>query len=196
MTIETYPLQWPAGRPRTPPHKVQYSRFSPGNKTREAHNVQSEILRLGGKNVIISTNVRLRRDGYPYSSDKPPSDSGVAVYFDYLGSQKCFACDRWYLVEENLRAIFKSIEAIRGLDRWGSKSFVEAAFTGFEALPAPKTCWGILEIPAGSSRSEINSAYRRKIAAAHPDHGGSDIEAAEINRARDEALSDTPTPSI
>ena len=135
--IEAYPLHWPAGRKRTPPAQVAWSRFQPNGRAMEAANVQAELSRLGASNVIISTNVRLRRDGFPYSSDKPPSDAGVAVYFDYLGSQKCFPCDRWVLVEENLRAIFKSIEAIRGLERWGSKSFVEAAFTGFAALPAP-----------------------------------------------------------
>lgn len=135
--IENYPLHWPAGKPRTPAHKIEPSRFEPGNRPTEVANVQSELQRLGAKNVIVSTNLRLRGDGLPYARDRAPTDCGVAVYFDYSGGQKCFACDRWRTIEENLRAIFKSIEAIRGLERWGSKEFVDAAFTGFTALPAP-----------------------------------------------------------
>jgi hypothetical protein len=184
MTVESYPLHWPAGRPRTPRNQISYSRFSPGNRAQEVRSVQDELWRLGAKNVIVSTNVRLRRDGLPYAGDKAPDDQGVAVYFDYLGGQKCFACDRWETVEENLRAIFKSIEAIRGLDRWGSKSFVDAAFTGFAALPSPemqKPWWEVL------GKDEIRSAYRRKSMELHQ-AGASETAQVDLNIARDRGL--------
>lgn len=190
MTVESYPLHWPAGRPRTPRNQISYSRFSPGNRAQEVRSVQDELWRLGAKNVIVSTNVRLRRDGLPYAGDRAPGDQGVAVYFDYLGGQKCFACDRWETVEENLRAIFKSIEAIRGLDRWGSKSFVDAAFTGFAALPSPemlKPWWEVLGIDQHASKDEIRSAYRRKSMELHQ-AGAGETAQVDLNIARDRGL--------
>jgi hypothetical protein len=108
---------------------------------------------------------------------------------------KCFACDRWRTIEENLRAIYKSIEAIRGLERWGSKSFVDAAFTGFSALPAPgrqaRRHWRqVLGIDANDAptRNDVEAAYRAAAKRAHPDLGGSSEAMAEVNQARTEAL--------
>jgi hypothetical protein len=197
MTIEAHPLAWPVGKPRTPRHKIEKSRFDPYGRAAEVTNVREELQRLGARNIIVSTNVRLRRDGLPYSGDRAPDDQGVAVYFDYAGGQKCFACDRWKTIEENLRAIFKSIEAIRGLERWGSKSFVDAAFTGFSALPAPgqhsKRSWrAVLDIKGEvtPTRGEVITAYRAASLRAHPDHGGSNDAMAEVNAARAEALAE------
>lgn len=188
--IEAYPLHWPAGRPRTPRHLVTYSRFSPGNRAQEVRLVRDELSRLGAKNVIVSTNVRLRLDGMPYSNDKAPDDQGVAVYFDYLGGQKCFACDRWETVAENLRAIFKSIEAIRGLDRWGSKDFVDAAFTGFAALPAPsagKPWWEVLGVERDADEPAIRAAYRTRAKSLHQ-AGAHESLLSDLNVARDQGI--------
>jgi hypothetical protein len=201
MTIESFPLAWPAGKPRTPWHKIERSRFEPGNRPTEVANVQAELHRLGARKIIVSTNLRLRGDGLPYARDKAPDDQGVAVYFDYAGGQKCFSCDRWRTIEENLRAIFKSIEAIRGLERWGSKSFVDAAFTGFSALPAPgghaRRSWRqVLGIaPAATlTRDGIEAAYRQAAKVAHTDMGGSSDAMSEVNDARAEALQEISQP--
>lgn len=200
MTVEAYPLAWPAGKPRTPSYKIERSRFEPGNRPQEVANVIAELHRLGARNIVVSTNLRLRGDGLPYARDRAPDDQGVAVYFDYAGGQKCFACDRWRSIEENLRAIFKSIEAIRGLERWGSKSFVDAAFTGFAALPAPgqqsKRSWRqVLGIGTGElvDRHIIMAAYRDAARRAHPDKGGSSEAMSEVNAARAEALQEIPS---
>jgi hypothetical protein len=188
---EAFPLQWPPGKPRTPRARIERSRFSPGNRPQECRAVQEELARLGARNVVISTNIRLRNDGLPYANDKAPADQGVAVYFTYAGGQKCFACDRWWTIEENLRAVWKSIEAIRGLERWGSKSFVDAAFTGFAALPAPgaaRAWWDVLGVSQHATVDQINAAYREKAKSAHSDAGGSDAAMSELNVARDQGL--------
>lgn len=189
--IDAFPLAWPAGKTRTPRHKVEYSRFEPGSRPTEVQNILDEIRRLGGRNPIVSTNLRLRNDGMPYARDRAPDDSGVAIYFDYGGGQKCFACDRWRTIEENLRAIFKSIEAIRGLERWGSKDFVDAAFTGFTALPAPGAAtrrpWrSVFDMPSDwqPTKAELTARFRDLAKERQHQDGG----LLELNLARNEAI--------
>lgn len=190
---EAYPLYWPQGWPRTPAHKRQQSRFDPAGLTAESKKIVEELHRLGARYVVVSTNVELRRDGLPYSGRRTPDDTGVAVYFEYEGRPQCIPCDRWKRVEENARAVWKSIEALRGLERWGAKSFVDAAFTGFQALPSPDASntphWSdVLGASRDASPAEINSAWRDKARKAHPDGGGSDAEMARLNEARADAL--------
>ncbi|MBF0246934.1 MAG: DnaJ domain-containing protein [Alphaproteobacteria bacterium] len=48
----------------------------------------------------------------------------------------------------------------------------------------------VLGLEPGASRDEIKAAHRRLMAAAHPDHGGSDFLAQQINRAKDVLLGD------
>ena len=101
-------------------------------------NLIDELCRLGCDhwNVIISSNMPVKRDGLPYANRKDPEDPGVAVYFKLNREEKCFPCDRWDRVADNIHAIGLSIAALRGLDRWGAEHMVDAAFRGFKALPA------------------------------------------------------------
>ncbi|MDV7338559.1 J domain-containing protein [Terasakiella sp. A23] len=48
----------------------------------------------------------------------------------------------------------------------------------------------VLELDEDSSPEEIKAAYHRKIKEAHPDLGGSDEHAAQINQAKDVLLND------
>jgi hypothetical protein len=188
---QAYPLAWPAGWPRTAAHRRQPSKFKPGGLTAEAQECRWELQRLGARHAVISTNIELRQDGLPYSNRRRPDDPGVAVYFMYEGRQQCIPCDRWATVEENLRAVWKSIEALRSLERWGAKSFVDAAFTGFQALPSPNSArpwWEVLGVSQHASAEQINAAYRSKAKSAHSDTGGSDAAMSALNVARDAGL--------
>jgi len=130
--IEAYPLQWPPGWKRT--QLRQKARFdTPFGRAR--NELLFELRRLGAKNVIISSNIPLRRDGLPYADYREPADPGVAVYFEMDGKNQCFPCDRWSLAVDNLQAIRLTVQALRGLERWGAKDMVAAAFRGFQALP-------------------------------------------------------------
>ena len=190
---EAFPLYWPEGRPRTQPYARKRSAFKTGFGAAVLF-VIGELKRLGARDAVVSTNVPLRRDGLPMSTAKRPHDPGAAVYFTYKGKQMAFACDKWHVVEDNIYAIAKSIEAMRGIARWGTGDMVDAAFSGFTALPAPgaaKRPWRrVLNLPDNVSlpKVRIDDAYRALAAIRHPDRGGSHEAMSELNAARDEAL--------
>ncbi len=179
---EAFPLKWPHGRPRTP--YPERSRF--GTRTVDAATKElfCEVRRLGAGTPVLSTNIKLRLNGLPYSNQSPPADKGVAVYFTYKKQAMCFACDRWDRVQDNIYAIAMTIGALRGIERWGSGSMVEQAFTGFVALPAPKDPRVILGVGPGATTEEIDAAYRQKAKIAHPDNAGSAAAMQELNDAR------------
>lgn len=183
--VDAYPLHWPHGWPRT--KSPQRARFD-GTFAKIRSELFAEIERLGGQYIVLSTNIPLKRDGMPYAGQKEPTDTGVAVYFERRGRQMVFACDKWQTVQDNMRAVQKTIDAIRGIERWGASEMMERAFQAFEALPPPRSCWDILGVRPGTPREEVEAAYRAKAKHAHPDTGGSDVAMADLNRARDEAL--------
>ncbi len=187
--IEAYPLCWPEHRPRTQPYNRETARFDTsfararGNIVRQVKLLVANPFRE--PDTIISTNLPLRRDGLPMAAFKKIDDVGVAVYFTYKGEQRCFACDRWNAIADNMQAISKTIEALRGIARWGTGDMLAAAFTGFTALPAPgRSEWfQTLGVTPTASLDECRAAYRRAAGEAHPDRGGSHERMAKINAA-------------
>ena len=177
---ESFPLHWPEGRPRTPVYKRQRSRFSTGFGA-AVNLAVDELRRLGARHAVISTNVALRRDGLPLASAKRVEDTGAAVYFLYKEKQTCFACDRWDKVEDNIYAIAKTIDAMRGISRWGTGDMLDAAFNGFVALPPPSAWREILTNP--KSLEDAETKYRFLARNAHPDRGGSHDRMSELNKA-------------
>lgn len=180
---EAFPLQWPGHQPRT--KQRQRSQFN--TSFANARDVlMAELGRMGARLPVLSTNVELRRDGLPYASQKEPEDPGVAIYFEWKGRPMAFACDRWDRVKDNVQAVRKTIEALRGLDRWGTGEMVDAAFRGFEALPPPN--WrGDLGLETDATLEDADRAYRGLARSAHPDAGGSVEDMSRLNLAIDRA---------
>ena len=183
--IEAYPLCWPTGRPRA--KYRERGRFR-ASFAKARDKIVSEVRLLGGSSVIISTNIELKRDGLPYATFKTPDDSGVAVYFTYKKRQMCFACDRYAKADDNMHAIALTIGALRGVARWGTGDMMEAAFTGFAALPAPgqthaRSWREILELDGDQTLVRAKENFRRLAGIRHPDKGGSDKAMAELNAA-------------
>jgi hypothetical protein len=185
--MEAYPLQWPDGYKRTlSPRSSKFdTTFAVARDT-----ILKEVKLLGAKNPVISTNIPLRQDGLPYASYSRLMDKGVAVYFTYNDKQMVLACDRWDKVEDNMQAIRKAIEALRGLDRWGVSDMLNRAFTGFTALPAStkKKWFDVMGIPPSAGKEWITSAYRKLSMERHPDKGGSTALFQELNEAYQEGL--------
>jgi hypothetical protein len=184
---DRYPLAWPSGWKRE--QQPQRSRFKPSSAYSEAYDVEHQLKILGATDVIITSNMQYRADGLPYARQSV-SDTGIAVYFKLSGEEQCIPCDKWRLVEENLRAVAKTVEALRGLERWGAKDMVNAAFRGFKALPGgivtppPKQDWWVaLDVNPGANAHEVKSAYRELIKLHHPDAGGRQEDFAAIQQA-------------
>jgi hypothetical protein len=177
--IDAHPLTWPAGWPRTnSPKRSSFGKYTFEQSRRD---VLRQLRLLRASDIIISSNLKLRQDGWPYSNQRQPDDAGIAVYFKLNGEDQCIPCDKWWTVEENLRAISKTIDAIRGLERWGAKEMVNAAFRGFKALPASgdstpsnqRNWFDVLEVSPNASWDVIEAAYRKLLHKVHPDKGGS-----------------------
>jgi hypothetical protein len=179
---QAYPLHWPAGWPRARARRSAPFKVPPSQAKRE---MMEEIARLGAKDVIVSTDQPLNKDGSP-SLNRRWGDPGVAVYFKRKGRAVVLACDQYYELHDNMRAIGKTAEAMRGIERWGASDMLDRAFTGFEALPAPEQWFQVLDVPATATLDQINQAYRSLAAKAHPDTGGSDAAMARLNAARDQ----------
>lgn len=198
-----YPLTWPAGQPRT--RNPQQSRFRNVEGYRpDIRKARAAVIRelelLGADRVSISTNSATRRDGDWSEARQVMTDKGAAVYWNFGDERKVLACDKWETLGENLWAIAKTIEATRGIERWGSVT-TKQAFAGYTALPekTQASCWEVLGVnkdgfnlanPAGKKHAEqiIISAWREKMRATHPDHGGNAEDFSAVNAAKDMAL--------
>jgi hypothetical protein len=192
--IDAHPLCWPVGRPRTNRWSREDARFRTTFAVARDNIIREVKLLIGNRyvdpDVIISTNIPLRRDGLPYATYAKPDDPGVAVYFTYKKQQRCFACDRWKSVEQNMQAVCKTIEALRGISRWGTGDMMEAAFTGFTALPPPaaKKGWrDVFGYVGPNDLASVERTYRYLRSANHPDRGGSADRFHEITKAWEEA---------
>ena len=83
-----YPLAWPTGWPRTRAGDRERARFRNARAVDDQLSMSdatSRLIRecrlLGAANLIVSTNVAVRRDGLPYARQRTPEDPGAAVYF-------------------------------------------------------------------------------------------------------------------
>jgi hypothetical protein len=189
MNIEKYPLCWPVGYPRE--QRPSRSRFgnNPFGKTRDEIFKQLRLM-LSWKdreNVILSTNIPLKNDGYPYANYKQLSDKGVAVYFRYQNTDTVICCDKWDKIEDNLWAVAKTIESMRAIDRWGVSDFMKRSFTGFNALPPkqpdkPKREWWQVmtysQKPGNASWdwAGVEAQYKSLAKQRHPDVVGGSVE--------------------
>ncbi len=209
-------LNWPAGFSRTPKAERQRAAFgrsnpvaAPGSfRGKVSMTIAAAVSRLteeldrftkAGRGwrtteVVITADVPVLARGDFRSQGPEPDDRGAALWFELDGREVVLCCDKWDRVADNITAIAKTLEAMRGLERWGV-SETERAFTGFAALPAPgestsRTWWDILGIDCFDRHTpdSINAAYRRRAMECHPDRGGSSEAMSELNAAREQAL--------
>lgn len=182
-TIDAYPLCWPMQWTRTASHQRRRANFSTGFASAR-DSLVNEVRLLGGRGLIISTNIPLRRDGLPYAGAREPDDPGVAAYFDLYGQQQCVPCDKWNRVADNLHAINLCIGALRGLERWGAREMVKASFRGFVALPEKSS---VNYFQGCATPEDFRGRYRDLSKRLHPDAGGNVADFQEMSRQYQEA---------
>ncbi len=185
--------EWP-GKP-TPPWEQGMSPFSAKyNQTLDL--LEYELGRLGARDVLIQAYLKredIRNDGWP-RADARPSRPGVIVSFDVPQPEQggkrinmAFPCDRFNRMEDNIRAIAKSLEALRMVDRYGVTRNSEQ-YRGFAQLLEAKA-WTVdesaafLEVKTGIPAhvivhfaSNYRAAYREAAKSMHPDQGGNPHE--------------------
>lgn len=181
-----FPLKWPAGQPRYAKSRPRAQFKTTGGVALD--HLSSELKLLGARYAAVSSNLPVRQDGWPYVSSAEPADPGVAVYFDYNGSSHCIACDKWDRVYANIRAIGKTVEALRGITRWGSSDMLNRAVNAFKALPATGADWrAVLGLEGFVTLDAVKKRYREMARDAHADHGGNDAEMYRLNSAMEHA---------
>jgi hypothetical protein len=213
MMRQPFPLQWPAGWARTEPDKRERALFRV-TLTEGIHDLLDELRLMGAANVVITSNLPTGSKGLPYANGKA-DDTGVAVWCVIDGVERVFPCDRWTTAAANLRAIGKTVEAIRKIGDWGAADLVTRAFSGFAALPPgstavapnpgsnPKRPWREVFQALGSASDIFDSVipdrhrglvlkivrerHREAMRKAHPDAGGTHERALELNVALQEA---------
>jgi len=201
-----FPLYWPEGWPRT-----KYRSHSKYDRAfaRDRDAVIRRLKRMGATQIVISSNVPLRRDGLPMANTAQPADPGVAVYFTRKKRDHVVACDAWRTVDENIRAVLRTLEALHAIERSGSAQIEDRAYAGFARLPAKAgvttSHWSVVlgmallwegvdlndpratpEFRASLLR-EAERLYREAAKTHHPDRGGSDEAMATLNAAIEEA---------
>lgn len=205
---EAYPLSWPEGFDRTLASKRERARFGQkgerwGRNSLTVHQALTRLTdeiraftrsgrswRIHPDHVVVSSNVRTRQDGMPYSSARAPDDPGVAVYLELDGEPHVFPCDRWDRLADNIAAVAAHLGAMRGIERWGVGD-LRRAFAGFAALPPGtgesyghvKQWWETLGVNESATRPQVELAYRRLRSKHHPDRGGDAKTFDEITRA-------------
>ena len=188
--VTAYPLCWPAGWSR--PKKTVQSRFGKWDKPITislATYFTLEQLRMMGKKrdqVIISSDLKLRNDGLPYSTQRDPEDKGVSVWWMDGDEQKVIALAPYNRIADNLYAIGKTLEAMRGISRWGGAEILTRTFSGFAALehlPDEKPWWEVLGCEENDPEETVVFRYKKVRSFCHPNNGGTVEEFDEINKA-------------
>lgn len=186
-TVQSYPLHWPAGFPRTKAREASRFRTNLDQAIRNVRTSLNGFARESGRKLdeqIMSSNANVLHDS-------EPDDPGVAVWFRWDNMQLCIAVDRYHKIADNLQAVHHIIEARRTELRHGSLQLVRASFAGFKALPSPKgEHWSdVLQVPRDATAEQIEAGYRKLARYRHPDQPGGSTEAmARLNSARETAI--------
>lgn len=176
-----------------PQSQRQSTRFS--SKWGETeHLLLEEVDRLEGRDLVIEVDIReqdLRLDGTIRANAREAATPAVVVAFESRRhGPMLYRCDTFFAPysgqgpdwQHNVRAIAKTLEALRAVDRYGATETGQQ-YTGFKALPsggtpmpAPVRMNSTTAAELLRSYAEVGTpletAWKRAIRATHPDTGG------------------------
>lgn len=203
------PVKWPEGWKRTPPGARKRGHFTTTGTSDTGYpvrrdvsftsaltDVQGEVGRMKGAHTLVIEHAGDSDvHGIPMKGRREPDDPGVVVRWKRGGKSYAIACDTYSDRAQNLRAVAKTIEATRGIERWGAVTG-EQAFAGYESLP-PRggferevllDPWVVLGVQENAPRAVVEAAFRALAMKAHPDKGGSADAMRVLTEARDKML--------
>ena len=172
---------WPG--PQTPRYQQKNATFR-ASYVQTLDLLEDELAKLNATDILIQaylTRDQIRNDGWP-RGNAIPEPAGIILTFEVARNGKrlsmSFPCDTFNDWQDNLRAIAKSLEALRMVDRYGVTRNNEQ-YRGFTAIGAGDPRAAALAFlakmtgwPEAQIASDPNGAYRLAAAALHPDQGG------------------------
>lgn len=161
--------------------------------------LEREVTALAGKDLVIGVDITekdLRLDGGIRANARDGSPA-VEVAFDSRHGPMLYRCDRYVSRwasqgpdwQQNVRAIAKTLEALRAVDRYGASSSGEQ-YRGYRQIastssPGPRPLAIALarlrEIAGTQADMPRVDLIRRARRRAHPDRGGSNELWAEVD---------------
>lgn len=135
MQPQDFPLAWPAERERTPAPRRLVGRFKISFEAAYdalVHEAERLHDAKWGRDVVVSANVPLGKDGLPLVSVAGKiGDPGVCVYVWRDGKPYALACDTYLEVRHNLRALWATIQALRTIQRHATGALLAQSMAGF-----------------------------------------------------------------
>lgn len=190
------------------PRKNSPFRVSP---IRTQDDLRCELAAIGVGRAVIQADLEesdIRLDGVPRANARFRSGRVVLSFEHPKAGAMSMPCGAFADLWDNLRAITKTLEALRTVDRYGVTQRSEQ-YTGWKQLPPQGSAIVASEFAtvedaarfllktAGirpddvsirqtiESDEALRTPYRFAAAVAHPDAGGSDALMAKVNAARD-----------
>lgn len=100
--------------------------------------LEEELRKIHAKEITVQaffTLAQIRNDGWPYAKAVPIAP-GIILSFRTKDGALSFPCDRYHTIDDNLRAIALSLQALRAVDRYGVTKRAEQ-YAGWKRLEAP-----------------------------------------------------------
>lgn len=128
-----------------------------------------------------------KRGGRPVQRDRDANR--VTISFRHPSGRTVTVSKDNLTSENNLRALYLSLEDIRMIEKRGLSETVGIVLMQI-AGPVSKTPYDRLGVKPNASMSDVEAAYRLKAKTVHPDAGGSHEAMRELNAAIDEIRSE------
>lgn len=160
--------------------------------------LEVELDRLGVDEWRLSTGTDHRSDkpSYPYANAPEPDDPAAVVRWTKDGEQYAVGCDSHSRLRDNVRTVGLYVREKRKMEKrpvsTGETEFSNLRLPSGEDVPpgGVQRPHQILGVDPDADSAVVRAAYREKVKAAHPDHGGSASELEAVRRAKEAMLSD------
>ena len=151
--------------------------------------LSKELRAHGARNAVLELDFRetdFRNDGLP-RADRHAQSPGIVLSFTATRvpgkPQLRYEVASFHQWQANVRAVALGLEALRAVDRHGVTKRGEQ-YAGWKALPMGA---GDPSPERGHRLIQHHGDVKRALHATHPDHGGSAVDFADVQAAREAA---------